>query len=77
MDCLHDFDEELRWVFTAGRERMESYPPAFQKDALKYLERYNVFEESGAKNYSCFLLPFWLGKTFPLAPEVCRRISLA
>ncbi|HEX3045755.1 MAG TPA: class 1 isoprenoid biosynthesis enzyme, partial [Bacillota bacterium] len=47
------------------------------KDALKYLERYNVFEESGAKNYSCFLLPFWLGKTFPLAPEVCRRISLA
>jgi hypothetical protein len=77
MDPLHDFDRELAFVFDACKSRIAAYPDGFQETALHYLERYNVFRDGFNKNYICYVLPFWLGKTLAVDKDTCCKISIA
>lgn len=75
MDFLHDFDSDIRIVFDSLRNRFSNYPPAFQSEALKFLDKYNILDKDFNKNHISFLLPFWLRKAFRLDSEICRNIS--
>lgn len=77
MDPLHDFDQDLRWVFDACEHQIKTYSATFQEPAFQYLNGYNVFREGFQKNYICYLLPFWLGRAWAVERDICRKISLA
>jgi hypothetical protein len=77
MDPLHDFDQDLRWVFDSCANQIKTYPAILQEPALVYLNRYNVFQDGFHKNYICYLLPFWLGRAWAVDIDICRKISLA
>lgn len=74
---LDPFKEELLRVFTEARVRINTFPAPFNQNGLIYLDKFDIFKKESAKNYICYLLPYWMNETTSLPIEKCRQLSLA
>ncbi|MCX7922036.1 MAG: class 1 isoprenoid biosynthesis enzyme [Clostridia bacterium] len=72
---MHDFDKDFEIIMSSVHKKVSAYPVIFQDDALSYLEKYNILNESFNRNPMFLLLPFWLQKPFGLEDETCRSMS--
>jgi hypothetical protein len=60
MKWYKDFENELEQVFMASQRLVEKFPAPLNHKGLYYLRKFDVRQEDSAKNYICYLLPFWL-----------------
>ncbi|MCK9856976.1 class 1 isoprenoid biosynthesis enzyme [Paenibacillus sp. ATY16] len=74
---LDSFKEELLEVFSEARVRINKFPSPFNQKGLVYLDKFDVFQKESAKNYICYLLPYWMNEITNITVEQCRKFSLA
>jgi hypothetical protein len=74
---LEPYKEELLQVFTEARARITRFPAPFNQNGLIYLDKFDLFQKESAKNYICYLLPYWMNETTNIPIEQCRHLSLA
>lgn len=77
MEFFNDFYSDLQWVFKNCNRLISGYPEVLKSKGLDYLALYDVFNENSAKNYICYLLPFWVNYNCKLERDALRKISLA
>lgn len=77
MNWFHDFEDELALVFEEAERLISAFPDPLNRFGRNYLTKFNVMKEGSAKNYVCYLLPYWLNRPIRLPDEICRRLSLA
>jgi hypothetical protein len=77
MDWLKEHEEDLKWVFAKSEAIIARFPSPINQLGLEYLEKFHVFREDSAKNYVCYLLPFWLKDIAPVEISAVKRLALA
>lgn len=77
MDWFKPYEDELSSVFSLCEAKITEFPSPLSEIGLRYLKKFDVFEKDSAKNYICYLLPFWMRDSTKLTPEIYRRISTA
>ncbi|MEK3731506.1 MULTISPECIES: class 1 isoprenoid biosynthesis enzyme [Paenibacillus] len=77
MEWFKSYEDELSSVFSMCEASITEFPSPLNELGLHYLKKFDVFEKDSAKNYICYLLPFWMRESTRLAPEIYRDISTA
>ncbi|MFI2858196.1 class 1 isoprenoid biosynthesis enzyme [Paenibacillus sp. JSM ZJ436] len=77
MKWLETYEKGLTEVFAACEKTISQFPFPLHETGLHYLSKFNVFEQESAKNYICYLLPFWLQDSTRLTPSLYRTLSSA
>ncbi|OZB90799.1 hypothetical protein [Paenibacillus sp. XY044] len=76
MEWLERYEADLSYVFRETENMIASFPSPLNTKGLSYLSHFNVLQENSAKNYICYLLPFWLMETARLSGEDARKLSI-
>lgn len=74
MDCLKDFEKQLRYAYRICEDIIMDYPVFFREEALELLKEYDVFVPDTNKEYMSFLLPFWLGRYYSIEDEILIKL---
>lgn len=77
MKFFYDFYDDLKEVFKRCNKIILKYPEGLNDAGIKYLSKYNIFEENASKNYICYLLSFWVNHQCGLKNEICIEITVA
>lgn len=77
MEFFYDFYDDLKEVFEKCHKIISRYPEGLNDIGIKYLSKYNVFEENASKNYICYLLSFWVNAECKVKKEICIKITVA
>ncbi|WP_106768616.1 hypothetical protein [Paenibacillus faecalis] len=77
MDWFQPYEEELAEVFAECSKKIAEFPPPLNQIGLQYMEKFDVFQQGSAKNYICYLLPFWMKDLTDLPANVYRDLSTA
>ncbi|WP_409342765.1 hypothetical protein [Paenibacillus sp. MBLB4367] len=77
MRWYEDFEGDLEVVFKQAEDRVARFPAPLNRRGLAYMNGFNPLRKGSAKNYICYLLPFWLKDTAPVTIAECRALSLA
>ena len=76
MKWYYDFKDETSHIFMASQRVIENFPPPLNHKGLTYLSKFDARREDSAKNYICYLLPFWLKELSPLKKEDYVALSV-
>jgi len=74
---FEDYREELGMLFGEAERRIGQFPQPLDKLGRRYIDAFNPLLEGSAKNYICYLLPYWLERSLPLRREQTRELALA
>ena len=77
MRWFEDFKEDMAAVFKEAAEAIARFPAPLDRRGLAYINGFNPLVEDSAKNYICYLLPFWLNDAAPITTAQRRALSLA
>ncbi|WP_054956248.1 class 1 isoprenoid biosynthesis enzyme [Paenibacillus dakarensis] len=77
MEWFKPYEHELLEVFAECRIRIDGFLPPLNDIGLQYMRKFDVFQQGSAKNYICYLLPFWMKDQTSLSPDVYRSLSAA
>lgn len=77
MNWLHDYEDELREVFAEAGRRIALFPAPLDERGAAYLRQFHPLEKESAKNYICYLLPYWLKPLTKQNDVHCRQMALA
>lgn len=77
MDWFQPYETDLAEVFAECGAAIADFPPPLDQMGLRYMRKFDVFEQGSAKNYICYLLPFWMKDLTSLPPAVYRKLSVA
>nr|WP_019635992.1 hypothetical protein [Paenibacillus fonticola] len=77
MQWLSNYEDDLQQAFAEADKCLSAFPPSFRQPAQDFLDHFHVMKENRAKNYICYLLPFWLQESSGLSAYHCRRIAAA
>ncbi|KKO54245.1 class 1 isoprenoid biosynthesis enzyme [Paenibacillus sp. DMB20] len=77
MDWFQPYESDLAEVFAECGAVIADFPPPLDQMGLRYMRQFDVFEQGSAKNYICYLLPFWMKDLTSLPPAVYRKLSVA
>ncbi|CAM2976101.1 hypothetical protein PASE110613_10300 [Paenibacillus sediminis] len=77
MNWFKEFESELSVVFEECEAVISRFPAPLHERGLQYLQGFHPFRKDSAKNYICYLLPFWVKDLTHTSPELCRKLSLA
>lgn len=77
MNWFQPFEKDLVKVFAECGEIISGFPPPLNQTGLMYMQKFDVFEQGSAKNYICYLLPFWMQDLTSLPPNIYRKLSVA
>ncbi|WP_042170830.1 hypothetical protein [Paenibacillus gorillae] len=77
MNYFTPFESEMRIVFDDVKQRISLFPKPFDAIGLNYLQKFDVFQTDSAKNYICYLLPYWMRDIAPISDEQARKLSVA
>lgn len=77
MNWFRPFEQDLEKVFAECSDIISGFPPPLNQTGRLYMQKFDVFEQGSAKNYICYLLPFWMQDLTSLSPEIYRKLSVA
>ncbi|WP_438347230.1 hypothetical protein ACP8HI_16155 [Paenibacillus sp. FA6] len=76
MKWYKDFENDIAHIFMTSQRVIENFPPPLNHKGLTYLSKFDARQEDSAKNYICYLLPFWLKEMTHLKKEDCVALSV-
>lgn len=77
MDWFKPYEQDLSEVFADCSSRIAQFPSPLNEIGQKYIQKFDVFQQGSAKNYICYLLPFWMKDLTALTPDTYRKLSTA
>ncbi|WP_422660082.1 class 1 isoprenoid biosynthesis enzyme [Paenibacillus sp. EC2-1] len=77
MEWFKPYEHDLSEVFAICTAKIAEFPPPLNEIGRRYMQKFDVFQEGSAKNYICYLLPFWMKDMTQLSPDIYRTLSTA
>lgn len=77
MDWFKPYENDLADVFAECGAKIAEFPPPLNQIGLQYMQKFDVFQQGSAKNYICYLLPFWMKDLTLLPSNVYSSLSTA
>ncbi|MFC7677981.1 hypothetical protein [Paenibacillus sp. GCM10028914] len=77
MDWFKPFESDLSEVFAECGDKISNFPAPLNEIGRKYIQKFDVFQQGSAKNYICYLLPFWMNDLTSLSQDIYRKLSTA
>jgi hypothetical protein len=77
MEWYSDYEADVQAVFAAAERLIAQYPAPLNDKGLQYMAKFDPCRRGSAKNYICYLLPFWLERQTGLPGPSLHKLSLA
>ncbi|MUT68434.1 hypothetical protein [Paenibacillus sp. NEAU-GSW1] len=77
MEYFKPFEEEMKLVFDEAKAQISGFPEPLNKLGLRYLNKFDVFQQDSAKNYICYLLPYWIREIAPINEQQTRKLAIS
>ncbi|MFF2483382.1 hypothetical protein [Paenibacillus sp. NPDC058071] len=77
MEYFKPYEEDVRTVFEEVRAKIGRFPEPFSTLGQQQLEHYDPFKADSAKNYICYLLPYWMTDAVPLSRKQAGQLTTA
>ncbi|WP_138494686.1 hypothetical protein [Paenibacillus pinistramenti] len=77
MEWYIRYKEDVRWAFDQAKDQILGWEEPFRRQALHYLEGFDITRREVPTNYISFLLPFWMEEASGQSRCLSRQLSTA